>query len=162
MADDPTEPIKGYWDLTPAERAAGGGWDLKGDVTVTTEPASQGRLPAYAQGPDGPVEFNTSSGFEDQAATVQASAALNLPPGQLTPEEIAEFRALRAEKKLRDEEAAREAEEAAAKLQAPTHWVRLADGAVVQGSAIATHYDNGSGLVAVESAHELSPVLITA
>jgi hypothetical protein len=114
--------------------------------------------PAYAQGPAGPVEFDTRRGFEEQAAATQASQALNLPPGQLTPDEIAEFRALRAEKRLRDEEAAREAEAAAARLQEPTHAVLLAGGEWVKGSSIATHYDNGHGfLIPVVSVHELRP-----
>src|SRR5208282_5048752 len=78
----------------------------------------------YAQGPSGPVPFDTAGGFEAQADT---------PPGQLTAEEVAEFRALRAEKKRRDAEAAAEAEAGAAKLQDPTHHVLLAGGEWVLG-----------------------------
>lgn len=145
---------KGYWDLSPEERSAGN-WDLKGDVSVSTgsyAPPGPGPRTVYALGQDGqPVPFDTERGFELQA---------DAPPGQLTPEEIAEFRELRAAKKKADEQAAREAEEAAARLQAPTHYVRLADGSIIEGSALATHYDNGRGLIPVASVHELAPVLI--
>lgn len=65
--------------------------------------------------------------------------------GQLTREEIAEFRALRAEKKAKDAAAAAAAEEAAARLQAPTHHVHLADGKVIEGSTIATHWATEDG-----------------
>lgn len=64
---------------------------------------------------------------------------------QLTAEEIAEFRQLRAEKKANDERVKREAEEAAARLSPPTHSVLLADGSRVDGSTIATHYATESG-----------------
>jgi hypothetical protein len=64
---------------------------------------------------------------------------------QLTPEEVAEFRALRKAKKDEDERVAAEAAEAAARLQPDTHHVHLADGTVVDGSSIATHVDNGDG-----------------
>jgi hypothetical protein len=73
---------------------------------------------------------------------------------QLTREEIAEFRALRAEKKARDEAAAQEAAAAAARLSAPTHHVLLADGTRVDGSTIATHYATESGdLIPVAGAY---------
>jgi hypothetical protein len=76
---------------------------------------------------------------------------------QLSPEEIAEFRALRAEKKARDKAAAEEAAAAAARLSAPSHHVHLADGRVIEGSQIATHYaEDGGGLVAVASAHPMA------
>lgn len=64
---------------------------------------------------------------------------------QLSPEEIAEFRALRQEKKDRDKAAADAAAEAAARLSPPTHNVALADGSVVDGSTIETHYATERG-----------------
>jgi hypothetical protein len=132
--------MAGYWEMTPEERQSYG-------------LATGGALPAYAQGPGGePVPFDVQGGFEAQAAQ---------PPGQLTAEEVAEFRALREEKKRRDAEAAAEAEAAAARLQDHTHHVLLAGGEWVKGSTIATHYDNGDGqLVPVVSVHEINPVLI--
>ena len=72
---------------------------------------------------------------------------------QLTAEEIAEFRQLRAEKKANDERVAAEAAAAAARLSPPTHTVRLADGSQVDGSTIATHYaTEGGELVPVAGA----------
>jgi hypothetical protein len=79
---------------------------------------------------------------------------------QLTPEEVAEFRALRAEKKARDAAALKEAEEAAARLSPPTHTVLLADGSKVDGSQIATHYAIGDELVPVAAAY-LKPEFVT-
>ena len=119
---------------------------------MTDQPAAAAA--AYSLDPHGvPVQTGVPVDFAAaQEAAVEAS-------GQLTAEEIAEFRALRAEKKARDEEAAREAAEAAARLQAPTHHVHLADGTIVQGSAIATHYDTGSGIVQVAGVYELEPAL---
>lgn len=64
---------------------------------------------------------------------------------QLTAEEIAEFRALRAEKKARDQAAADEAAAAAARLSPPTHHVHLADGTITDGSTIATHWATEDG-----------------
>src|SRR5271167_4068344 len=103
MADE----ARGYWDMQPEERAMlastrpagprGGNWDLKGNVTIDDGPYGPGPREAWALGPSGPVRFDTTTGFEAQADT---------PPGQLTAEEVAEFRALRAEKKRRDAEAA--------------------------------------------------------
>jgi hypothetical protein len=72
---------------------------------------------------------------------------------QLSPDEIAEFRALRAEKKARDAAAAEEAAAAAARLSPPTHHVHLADGSVVDGSSIETHYATESGLMPVAAAY---------
>lgn len=60
--------------------------------------------------------------------------------GQLTAEEVAEFRELRAAKKRKDAAVAAEAEAAAARLSPPTHHVHLADGRVIEGSTIATHW----------------------
>jgi hypothetical protein len=107
----------------------------------------------FALGPDGqPVPFDTQAGFEAQADQP--------PAGGLTAEEIAEFRALRAAKKEADAKALAEAEAAAARLQEPTHHVLLAGGEWVKGSTIATHYDNGDGLIPVASVHEISPVIV--
>jgi len=83
-----------------------------------------------------PVEMPVPADFE---AAREASLAT-----QLTPDEIAEFRALRAAQKLRDAEAAAEAAAAAARLQPATHFVHLADGTVIDGSPIETHVDMGT------------------
>jgi hypothetical protein len=89
---------------------------------------------------------------EDFAKAQEDAMAAQLAT-QLTPEEIAEFRALRAEKKARDEAAAKEAAEAAAKLSPPTHLVHLADGSVVDGSTIESHWAAEDGdLIPVTSA----------
>lgn len=92
---------------------------------------------AYAFPPGTPPEVpaDFAAAQEQQLAT------------QLTAEEIAEFRALRAEKKARDKAAAEEAAAAAARLSAPTHHVHLANGQIVDGSAIATHYATEDGKV---------------
>jgi len=96
------------------------------------------------------------TGVPDDFAAAHEAAVVN--SGQLTAEEIAEFRALRAEKKERDRLAAEEAAAAAARLQAPTHHVHLADGTILQGSSIATHYALEDGrVVAVSGAYELAP-----
>lgn len=72
---------------------------------------------------------------------------------QLTPEEVAEFRALRKEKKERDEAAAKAVAEAAAKLSPPTHHVHLADGSLTEGSTIETHWAaEGGDLIPVTGA----------
>src|ERR1700685_452546 len=98
--------------------------------------------PTFALGEDGqPVEQPVPADF---AAAQEAAAA-----AQLTPEEIAEFRALRQAKKDADAQALKDAEEAAARLQPATHHVHLADGRVVEGGAIQTHVDDGDGPVAV-------------
>lgn len=83
------------------------------------------------------------------------AAAVNrdLSSAQLSPEEVAEFRALRAEKKAHDERVAKEAEEAAANLQPLRHHVHLADGSIVDGSSIESHVDNGDGPVQVIGAY---------
>jgi hypothetical protein len=86
-------------------------------------------------------------------AAAQAAAQDAVLADRLTPEEIAEFRALRAEKKKRDQEAAEEAAAAAARLSPPTHHVHLADGRVIEGSPIETHYAEDGGLVAVAGAY---------
>jgi hypothetical protein len=85
--------------------------------------------------------------FEEAGIQREASALA------LTPEEIAEFRALRAEKKARDEQVAQDAAEAAARLQPARHHVHLADGTVTEGSTIESHVDNGSGPVPVTGAY---------
>jgi hypothetical protein len=108
---------------------------------------------AYALGPDGqPVATAVPEDFGKAQEDRYAS--------QLTPEEVAEFRELRAEKKARDAAAAKEAEEAAAKLTPPTHFVHLADGTIVDGHQIATHYDTGDGVIPVASVFEKEPVLL--
>lgn len=79
---------------------------------------------------------------------------------QLTAEEVAEFRALRADKKANDERVAAEVAASAANLAAPTHHVHLADGSVVQGSTIATHYAHENGrTVPVSGVYEIEPTL---
>jgi hypothetical protein len=89
---------------------------------MTTPPAPPAKVPA---------DF-------EQAKVERESA-------QLTPEEVAEFRALRAAQKDRDAAAAKEAAEAAARLQPLTHHVHLADGSRVDGSTIETHYATEHG-----------------
>src|ERR1017187_7398869 len=88
-----------------------------------------------ALGADGkPVPKDVPADFDKEQADAKAA--------QLTPEEVAEFRALRQAKKDEDE---RVAAEAALRLQPDPHHVPLADGSVVDGSSIATHYDLGDG-----------------
>jgi hypothetical protein len=73
---------------------------------------------------------------------------------QLTREEIAEFRALQAEKKERDRLAREEAAAAAARLAPAMHHVHLADGTVLEGSTIESHYAPAhGGLVPVTGAY---------
>jgi len=104
-----------------------------------------------------PAGQPAQTGVPDDFAAAHEAAVVN--SGQLTAEEIAEFRALRQEKKDRDAEAAEEAARAAARLQAPTHHVHLADGTVTEGSTIATHYATGDGrLLVVTGVYELKPV----
>lgn len=105
-------------------------------------------------------ENPTSEGYEfppGTPATVPADFAAaqeQALANQLTAEEIAEFRALRAEKKARDQAAADEAAAAAARLSPPTHHVHLADGSVIEGSAIETHFaPESGGLVPVAGAY---------
>jgi hypothetical protein len=99
---------------------------------------------AYAFPPGTPA--TVPADFEEARAAALAT--------QLTPEEIAEFRALRAEKKERDRRAAEEAAAAAARLSAPTHHVHLADGSVIEGSSIETHHaPESGGLVQVIGAY---------
>jgi hypothetical protein len=90
--------------------------------------------------------------FDAEAAKRELEQLRAAQAGQLTAEEVAEFRALREEKKARDAAAAEEAAEAAAKRQPNRHHVHLADGTVVEGSTIETHVDSGSGLVPVTAA----------
>lgn len=107
------------------------------------------------------MSFDPETGRQltaDEVPADFAKAQEDAMATQLTAEEVAEFRALRAEKKARDEQAAQEAAEAAARLTQPTHFVHLADGTVVDGHAIATHYDTGDGVVPVVSVHEKVPV----
>lgn len=80
--------------------------------------------------------------------------------GQLTAEEVAEFRALRESKRAADEKALADAEAAALKLQPATHFVHLADGSVTEGSTIATHVDNGDGPLPVTGTF-LKPAYVT-
>ena len=116
-----------------------------------TEHAQADPAPGYQFPPGTPGKVP-----EDFAAALDAQAA-----SQLTPEEIAEFRALRAEQKKRDADAAEEAAAAAARLQAPTHNVHLSTGAVVDGSAIATHYATEDGLLIPVAGAYLKPELVT-
>jgi hypothetical protein len=118
-----------------------------------TAPGLPASAAAFSLNPAGvPVQTGVPADFA--AAQEAAVVASN----QLTAEEIAEFRALRAEKKARDEEAAREAAEAAARLQAPTHHVHLADGSRLEGFSIATHYATEDGrVVPVTGVYELVP-----
>lgn len=125
MTDIPNE------DLRPAAAA-------QYPELAAQQPAAGYQFPPGTP-PEVPADFAKAK--EDALAT------------QLTAEEIAEFRALRAEKKANDERVAREAAEAAARLSPPTHTVLLADGSQVDGSTIATHYaTEGGELVPVAGA----------
>lgn len=105
--------------------------------------------PTYPFPPGTPAEVPAD--FEKAAVDREASAL------QLTAEEIAEFRQLRAEKKAHDEEVAAEAAAAAARLSPPSHHVHLADGSVVEGSTIATHYATEAGqLIPVAGAYPMA------
>jgi len=107
----------------------------------------------FALGPDGePVQTPVPADF---AAAQEAAQS-----AQLTAEEVAEFRALRAAKKAADAQALQDAEEAAARLQPATHFVHLADGSVGEGSSIATHVDNGGGPLPVTGTF-LKPEFVT-
>jgi len=64
---------------------------------------------------------------------------------QLTPAEVAELRELRAERAEATARAVAEAEANAARLSAPSHYVHLADGQIVEGSQIGTHHTTGDG-----------------
>jgi hypothetical protein len=106
--------------------------------------------PATYNFPPGTPE-TVPADFGEAAVQREASAS------QLTAEEIAEFRALRDEKKARDAAAAEAAAEAAAKRQPDRHHVHLADGSVVDGSTIETHYaTEAGGLVPVSGAYPKS------
>lgn len=99
-----------------------------------------------------PVEQEVPADFAAQQEAAQSA--------QLTPEEVAEFRALRQAKKDADAKALADAEEAAARLQPHTHLVHLADGQIVEGSTIATHVDNGDGPLPVTGTY-LKPKFVT-
>jgi hypothetical protein len=121
---DPTQPVPGTRDEAPRDPSPG---------------------PVFALGPDGqPFPTEVPADFAAQQAAALAA--------QLTPEEIAEFRALRDAQKLRDQQAADEAAAAAARLQPATHFVHLADGSVTEGSPIETHVDTGHGIYPVTGA----------
>ena len=121
-------------------------------MTTDPGPAFEQRPPSYPFPPGTPEKVP-----EDFAAAHEAAV---LASNQLTAEEVAEFRALRAEKKARDEQAAKEAAEAAAKLTPPTHYVHLADGSVIDGHQIATHYATADGrVIPVAAAFEKEPAL---
>jgi hypothetical protein len=127
---DPTQPVPGTRDEAPRDSLPGG---------PTT----------YGLGPDGvPVPMPVPAEFQPHV------------PDALTAEEIAEFRALRAAQKLRDQEAADEAAAAAARLQPATHFVHLADGSIGEGSPIETHVDTGHGIYPVAGAF-LKPEFVT-
>lgn len=104
-----------------------------------SEPTPEPTPATYAFPPGTPAEVPAD--FEQAAVEREASAL------QLTAEEIAEFRQLRAEKKAHDEAVAAEAAEAAERLSPPSHHVHLADGTIVDGSTIATHYATEDGLL---------------
>lgn len=114
-------------------------------------PKDTGNIPGPVAGTD-PVA-DVPAGYPFPAgtpATVPADfeeAKVAALADQLTAEEIAEFRALRAEKKKRDQEAADEAAAAAARLWPPTHHVHLADGTVIEGSTIETHHATEDGVL---------------
>jgi hypothetical protein len=122
--------------------------------------AKVAREQVYQQGPSGPVAVPAAVDFEAQAVLRDAQAAADASATQLTAEEIAEFRQLRREKRERDEDAAKEAAAAAARLTPPTHWVHLADGSVIDGHQIATHYDEGGRVTPVAAVFEKEPVLL--
>jgi hypothetical protein len=127
---DPTQPVPGTRDEAPRD-------SLPGAPTT------------YGLGPDGvPVPMPVPAEFQPHV------------PDALTAEEIAEFRALRAAQKLRDQEAADEAAAAAARLQPATHFVHLADGSIGEGSPIETHVDTGHGIYPVAGAF-LKPEFVT-
>lgn len=132
-----SEPSIPNGDLRPAAAA---------EYPELAQPA-----PGYAFPPGTPAEVPADF----------AKAREDLLAGQLTAEEIAEFRALRAEKKANDARVAAEAAEAAARLSPPTHFVHLADGSVVDGSPIATHWATEAGqLLTVAGAH-LKPEFVS-
>jgi|ERR1017187_539010 hypothetical protein len=131
------------------------GPDGRPSVPGSREPApgSEGKPVPFALGADGkPVAQEVPADF---AAQQEAAAS-----AQLTPEEVAEFRALRQAKKDADAQALADAEAAAAKLQPFTHFVHLADGQIVDGSTIATHVDNGHGPLPVTGTF-LKPEFVT-
>jgi hypothetical protein len=99
-----------------------------------------------------PVEKAVPADFAKEQEEAKAA--------QLTPEEVAEFRALRQAKKDADAKALADAEEAAARLQPATHFVHLADGQVIEGSSIATHVDLGRGPLPVTGTF-LKPEFVT-
>lgn len=106
-----------------------------------------------ATAPDAvPATYNFPPGTPDEVPADFAKAREDALASQLTPAEIAEFRALQQEKRDRDAAAAAEAAAAAAKLSPPTHYLTLADGSTVDGSTIETHVDTGHGLVPVAAA----------
>jgi hypothetical protein len=113
----------------------------------TPDPFAQ-PAPATYQFPPGtpeqvPADFGESA-VQRELEQLRAQAAAGL-----SPEEVAEFRQLREEKKAADAKAAAEAEAAAASRQPDRHHVHLADGSVVDGSTIETHVDYGNGPVHV-------------
>ena len=70
------------------------------------------------------------------------------PINALTPEEIAEYRALRNAQRIREEEAA------AVKPPPPTHTLVLADGRTVRVAGTMTHYQD---IPVVSSVHYVAP-----
>lgn len=111
------------------------------------------------QAPDAGYDFPPGTPAQvppDFAAAREAQLAT-----QLTAEEIAEFRALRAEKKARDQAAADEATAAAARLSPPTHHVHLAGGQVVDGSTIETHWADDAGVVHAIAGAYARPEFVT-
>jgi hypothetical protein len=125
---------------------------------TTPTPAEQ--RPATYPFPPGTPD-RVPEDFDAEAAKRELAALREAQGGQLTAEEVAEFRALRAEKKARDEQAAKDAAEAAARLAAPTHYVHLADGSVVEGSTIETHHQFADGRVLPVTAAHLKPEFVT-
>jgi hypothetical protein len=107
-------------------------------------PQATSNVPAAYAFPPGTPE-QVPDDFDAEAAKRELAELRASQAGQLTPEEVAEFRQLRAEKKAHDERTAAETAAAAAKLQPNRHHVHLADGSVVEGSTIETHYADSFG-----------------
>jgi hypothetical protein len=120
-----------------------------------TAPFSEGLVPPTYPFPPGTPD-KVPDDFDAEAAKRELEELRASQAGQLTAEEVAEFRALREEKKTRDAEAARLAEEEAAKRQPNRHHVHLADGTIGEGSTIETHVDNGDGPVHVTGAYPMA------
>jgi hypothetical protein len=115
---------------------------------------AEGTPPTYPFPPGTPD--TVPADFDAEAMKRELEQLRAQQAGQLSAEEVAEFRQLRAEKKAHDEEIARQAAEEAAKRQPNRHHVHLADGSVTEGSTIETHVDSGSGPVPVIGAFPMA------